>query len=242
MSFLTQLINEPKALRYEPRKWPRNKGEMLFLGTMVLGTFKILFGEKTANDIYFATDGYATGGFDLVIHLRNDVEEGIAGAIREGAVKCFLRPKRGGTFYPCPRAAWNTEQLRERFEEFDLDPNKPFQDGRPTNRKEWLWIEEESATRFGTLLKAKKESGIYDNGNIARLFSDTIKELAVKTERRAPKAAAVRQAIQKICPYGIPETNQEKVIVEDLRAKASEIFGGSIDAKTVRREIKKVFG
>ncbi len=241
MSFLTQLINEPKALRYEPRKWPRNKGEMLFLGTMVLGTCKALFGEKTANDIYFATAGDTTAGFNVVISLRNDVEEGIAGAIREGALKCYLRPKEGGLFSPCPRSIWNTEQLRERFDEFDLDPNKPFQTGRPANRKEWIWIEQESAQRFSVVLQAKKNSGDYNN-SVVRLFSDTTKELSGKVERRAPKAAAVRQAILEICPYGIPETNQEKVIVEDIRAKASEIFGGSIDPKTVRREIKKVFG
>ncbi|MCZ7463556.1 hypothetical protein [Rhizobium rhizogenes] len=241
MSFLKQLMNEPQALRYEPRKWPRNKGEMLFLGTMVLGTVKLLFGEKNANDIYFAVDGYDADGFNLVVHLRSDVEEGIAGAIRDGALKCFLRPKAGGAFRPCPRSIWNTEQLRERFEEFDLDPNKPFQLGRPANRKEWIWIEQESAQRFSAVLQAKKNSGNYNN-SVVRLFSDTTKELSGKVERRAPKAAAVRQAILEICPYGIPETNQEKVIVEDIRAKASEIFGGSIDPKTVRREIKKVFG
>ncbi|MES4992118.1 hypothetical protein ABVB70_17395 [Agrobacterium radiobacter] len=208
---------------------------MLFLGTMVFGTFKILFGEKFARENYLQDNANMAGAI-----MRNEIEEGIAGAIREGALKCFLRPKKGGTFRPCPRAIWNTEQLRERFDEFDLDPNKPFQSGRPANRKEWIWIEEGSATRFGTLIQTKKTSGHY-NDSVSRLFSDTIKELGVKTERRAPKAAAVRQAISEICPYGIPETNQEKVIVEDLRAKASEIFGGSIDAKTVRREIKKIF-
>jgi hypothetical protein len=240
MSFLKQLLNEPQVLRYEPRKWPRNKGKMLFLGTMVLGTCRALFGEKTANDIYFATDGDTTDGFNVVISLRNDVEEGIAGAIRDGALKCFLRPKAGGAFSPCPRSIWNTELLRERFDEFDLDPNKPFQTGRPANRKEWIWIEKESAQRFSAELEAKKNSGQYGN-SVVRLFSDATKELAVKTERRAPKSAAVRQAIEEIYPYGIPETNQEKVVVEDIRSKAAQIFGGSIDPKTVRREIKKIF-
>jgi len=233
MSFLNPA---PPILRHSPGKWPRSRSDMLFLGTMVFGTFKILFGEKFARENYLQNSASMAGAT-----MRNEIEEGIASAIREGALKCFLRPKKGGTFQPCPRAIWNTEQIRERFDEFDLDPSKPFQSGRPATRKEWIWIDQGTATRFGTLLQAKKLSGHYDD-SVSRLFSDTVRELAVKTERRAPKAAAVRQAIAEICPYGIPETNQEQVIVEDIRAKATDIFGGNIDAKTVRRAIKKIFG